>query len=82
MKIITSNIEQYGFKEFWKTYPRKINKKKCIEIWKREEFYRIAKSIISDVELKIHTLEQWKDPKFIPHPATYLNQERWLDKEI
>lgn len=22
------------------------------------------------------------DPKYIPHPATWLNQERWLDEDL
>jgi hypothetical protein len=23
--------------------------------------------------------EQWQNPRFIPHPSTFLNQERWKD---
>ncbi|MGH8579544.1 MAG: hypothetical protein ACREVK_05260 [Gammaproteobacteria bacterium] len=23
----------------------------------------------------------WEEPKYIPHPATYLNQERWRDED-
>jgi hypothetical protein len=26
------------------------------------------------------TSENWKDPQFIPHPSTWLNERRWEDE--
>jgi len=26
-------------------------------------------------------LIQWQDPSYIPHPSTWLNQERWEDEK-
>lgn len=25
--------------------------------------------------------DQWQEPKFIPHPTTWLNQRRWEDED-
>jgi hypothetical protein len=27
------------------------------------------------------TWEQWREPRFIPHPATWINGRRWTDEE-
>jgi phage replication O-like protein O len=74
------------FEKFWQAYPRKIGKayaKKCwLKLVKTE-------SITIDVVDKITaTLEQqikyWKrkqrDMEKIPHPSTWLNQQRWEDE--
>ena len=67
------------FEKFWEIYPRKENKKKAMEKWKKmkvteELFETIEKSIKSHKETK-----QWKD-YIIPHATTWLNQERWEDE--
>lgn len=68
------------FNEFWELYPRKINKKKS-----RTAYERISKVnhdlIIEDLTERVQTEEWLKDNgKFIPHPTTYLNGERWFDE--
>lgn len=70
------------FEEFWKTYPNKKNKKKA-----EEKFHRLEKSNPSVVEEIFSALvwqketEDWQKDggKYIPHPTTYLNGERWND---
>lgn len=70
--------EEVWFEQFWAEYPRKVAKPtarlKFIAKCKDEEtFNRIM------FGLKLHK-KSWNDPQFIPHPATWLNQERWNDK--
>lgn len=70
------------FEEFWAIYPNKKAKKDALKVWGRipmtpELWERIEQSI------KAHKrTEAWTDGggKFIPHPATWLNGERWDDE--
>ena len=70
------------FELFWGEYPRKTGKGKA-----RESFLKIKPSleltdkIITAVQNQKQS-EQWLREKgqFIPHPATWLNQERWDDE--
>lgn len=69
------------FNEFWKTYPKKTGKGAAEKSWKR---IRPSKELASQIieSLAAHKLDpQWtKDNgQYIPMPATYLNQKRWLD---
>lgn len=71
-----------AFDEFWKIYPRKIGKGAA-----RKAFAKAAQSI-GDTEIIIKAAKEYKeicvsqskDPKFIPHASTWLNQERWEDE--
>lgn len=68
------------FEEFWKTYPRKVDKKGSYKAFKNiPNIVNVASSIIADVETKKYS-KQWMEPQYIPHPTTYLHQERWLEK--
>lgn len=71
-----------GFEKFWKTYPNKKAKKAALAKWmKMEPSPELTEKIIAGVEAAKKT-HQWKKDNgdFIPHPATYLNQERWDDE--
>jgi hypothetical protein len=77
-KIISSQFE-----DFWKLYPRHVDKGKAKSTWekvcrwnngKRPTWKEIKSAII-----KQKKSERWQDIKFIPHPTTWLNQQRWLD---
>lgn len=70
------------FEEFWKAYPkcfRKVDKKGC-----KAKFVRIKNlkelfpEIMASLEVQKRST-QWNenDGKFIPMPATWINQERW-----
>jgi hypothetical protein len=72
------------FEEFWKAYPRKVGKPKAKEMWCRYHahiFRDYARQIMEGLELWKKSGE-WNDPRFIPYPATFLNQRRWEDKPI
>lgn len=66
------------FDEFWEAYPKKVGKGAAKKSWLKGK---------PDLQVVLNALqwqvdcEQWRKNggQFIPNPATYLNQERWLD---
>jgi uncharacterized protein YdaU (DUF1376 family) len=70
------------FDDFWEFYPRKDVKGKAKTSWDklckkgkdRPTWIEIKKALRSQIES-----EQWQTKKFIPMPATWINQNRWLD---
>jgi hypothetical protein len=71
------------FNEFWSRYPKKVDRGKCQTIWERicrkKSSERPTWGTIIDALEAQKKSERWSDPKFIPHPSTWLNQKRWLD---
>lgn len=73
------NKGDVGFEEWWSIYPRKIGKGAA------KKSYKKAIKKISHSDLIVITNRYQKgvsgtDKQFIPHPATWLNQERWSDE--
>lgn len=71
-----------GFDEWWETYPRKEGKGKARDAWRAKRLTPAdVPRLTSAVERQRHT-EQWQREggRFIPHPSTWLNQERWDDE--
>lgn len=79
-KCSSQGLVKDGFEDFWKIYPRKVNKKEALASWKKAKTPEID-IIIKSIE-KQKTSDQWlKDNgQFIPYPSTWLNQERWNDE--
>lgn len=76
------DLKESGFELFWEYYPRKIGKGAA-----KASFLKAAKRLgdASFIVLKAneygeHCVKTGKDPKFIPHAATWLNQGRWDDE--
>lgn len=67
-----------GFAQFWAAYPKKADKKKARDIWKRRGLESRADELIADVEARKARHKPWLDG-FVPNPTTYLNGERWED---
>jgi len=70
-----------SFEIFWKAYPRKSGKGKALESWnKLKPSQDLQEQILEAVQAQCKT-EQWKkdNGQYIPFPATWLNQSRWLD---
>jgi len=71
------------FELFWKEYPKKVGKGAAEKSWKK------ISSIKSTFEKIITALEwqkksdQWckEGGQYIPNPATYLTQKRWMDEK-
>lgn len=77
-----NELQEKQFDKFWQAYPKKVSKKQAQKSWKKinpslELFERILKAL----EMVKQT-EQWKkdNGKYVPYPATWLNQERWTDE--
>lgn len=69
------------FELFWELYPRKIDKGKAQSKWNnicKKKDRPVWKDIKYAIRNQLKS-ERWQDPKFIPHPTTWLNQSRWLD---
>lgn len=70
------------FDEFWTAYPRKVSKpaaRKAFDKVKPDD--ELLKTMLTAIA-KQKLSDQWtKDGgQFIPHPATWLNNQRWLDE--
>lgn len=67
------------FESFWTLYPRKIKKQKALETYIKitDKHEDIMKGLNA-------YLREWKrkgtEMQYIPHPVTWLNQQRWNDE--
>ena len=70
-----------AFATFWDIYPRKTDRKKALAAWMRHVKPGQCQQILDAIALQKQT-QQWKGDggKFIPHPTTWLNGERWRDE--
>lgn len=67
------------FDDFWAIYPRKMARKVASMSWLKinpKEYQAVLDGV-----MRARSSENWMEQggKFIPFPATFLNQERWLD---
>lgn len=70
------NKSTSDFSDFWTQYPRKIAKPKAEKAYARAVKKTPPGEILSGLMVwKMY----WDNPQFIPHPATWLNDERWND---
>jgi len=68
-----------GFEEFWDRYPRRIGKAAA-----RKSYAKAMKATTHD-EIMFGLSQQMpslasREQQYIPHPSTWLNQERWNDE--
>jgi hypothetical protein len=73
------------FELFWSAYPRRVNKFEA-----RKAFAKALKKVslgeILDALEWQRELENWQERdadgvlRYVPHPSTYLNRERWTDE--
>ena len=77
-----NELQEKQFDKFWQAYPKKVSKKQAQKSWKKiNPSLELFEKILKALEMVKQT-EQWKkdNGKFIPYPATWLNQERWTDE--
>jgi hypothetical protein len=68
------------FETFYSAYPRKVAKDKAYESWKKKK--PRLDDVMYALSWQIDSTDWTKENgKYIPHPATYLNQGRWKDEE-
>jgi hypothetical protein len=68
------------FAEFWNTCPRKIAKAKARSAWNAAIKKTDPEKIIAGMKSFAAT-EAGKEPRYIAHPSTWLNGERWEDEQ-
>lgn len=67
------------FDLFWNNYPRKTAKGAARKAWEKikpEEQEQVAKAAA------LFAADPNRDETYTPHPATWLNAERWLDEPL
>lgn len=71
--------EPAGWPDFWGDYPRKVAKPEALKAYTRALTRSDPETIRNGL---IAQLPSWSanDPKFIPHPATWLNRDGWNDQ--
>ena len=66
-----------SFDLWWEAYPRKEAKGSA-----RKAYAKAIKKVTPDSLLKLtNAFDFDKETRFIPHPATWLNAERWIEAE-
>ena len=70
------------FERFWAVYPRKAAKAAARRAFDRINPDEALMEIMTTAIEKWKKTEQWNDNdgRYIPHPATWLNQRRWEDE--
>jgi hypothetical protein len=68
------------FLEFWQAYPKKIAKQSALKAFNKISDLEVTlEKILEGVE-RWKASDQWQDLKFIPYPASFLNDRRWEDE--
>ena len=72
-----------SFITFWNAYPRKAAKGRAEKAWTKINPDEQLTAVIVAAIQKATESAQWTkdDGKFIPHPATWLNDRRWEDEQ-
>ena len=66
------------FDRFWETYPKKTAKIEAQKAWKKAkpDLQTVIKALAWQIKSR-----QWMEG-YVPNPATYLNQGRWMDTPV
>ncbi|HJY46672.1 MAG TPA: hypothetical protein VJ301_18810, partial [Propionibacteriaceae bacterium] len=67
------------FDRFWKQYPKKVGKGAALRAWQTHARSTPLETILSALAAQAGWLGR-DGGKFIPNPATWLNQRRWEDQ--
>jgi hypothetical protein len=73
-----------SFNQFWNEYPKKINKQATEKLWaKLNPSPELLQVILSQLK-KLKNTKNWQDNngQFIPHPSTWVTNQRWTDEVI
>lgn len=75
-------VTEERFDIFWNEYPRKVGKGQAKKIWSKIAPDKALFEKIMSALRVVKNCQQWQTDRgqFIPHPATWLNQERWDDE--
>ena len=68
---------QVEFEVFWQHYPRRVGKLAAAKAYEKARRLASAEDIVAGIERYKRTKPAYAD---WCHPATYLNQGRWMDE--
>ncbi len=71
------NLVPKEFEEFWQAYPRRVGRGAAEKSFAKAMKFTDLPTILTAIK---NQRSGWTDPQYIPHPATWLNQRRWLDE--
>ena len=76
----SASIEPDGFAQFWERYPRKVGKGAARTAYARARKVVTLAVLLEALDRQIEVWT-WKQTAsdYIPHPKTWLHQERWND---
>ena len=79
-KATPKSTDDYSadFEAWWAIYPRKTAKKKAWEAWEK---LKSPTGVLATRLQEQLNAGMWAD-QYTPHPATYINQERWNDEPM
>jgi len=78
LSLTPTRLDAREFELFWDLYPRKIGKGAARKAWIKALTKTDPATVLSAVKS-----QPWPaDVQFLPHPATWLNQERWTDEPL
>jgi predicted phage replisome organizer len=72
------NIYSNEFERFWDLYPRKVDKKKALKAFKTAIKQHSIESIVNGTKKYAQSVQK-TEKQFIKHPATFLNNESFID---
>ncbi|ALY08108.1 hypothetical protein BhaS171_00052 [Bacillus phage vB_BhaS-171] len=76
----TDNIYSIDFESFWTIYPRKVDKKKAFKSFKTASKSHTLEIILSGTEKYAKQVQKERtELRFVKHPATFLNNDSFLD---
>ena len=83
-KQINLSDSETGFDVFWQHYPRHEGKVKARESFLKAIKKGVTLDVLIDAIEKHKQSSQWQKDggQYIPHPATWLNQQRWEDEML
>ncbi|MFH1614890.1 MAG: hypothetical protein ABIG61_07390 [Planctomycetota bacterium] len=69
------------FNRFWAVYPRRVAIGNAKKVWaKIKPDDNLTQKMITAIGKQAMAHGWYRDKKFCPHPATWLNAERWNDE--
>lgn len=74
----TPSTDSEEFKRFWAAYPRPVGKGQARKAW-NAAIKKADPERIIEAAGRFTAARGNQDPKFTPHPSTWLNGERWGD---
>lgn len=69
-----------AFDKFWAVYPRHTAKQDAKKAFMKVSPDDSLLNIMLTAIQRQKQTDQWSDPRYIPHPATWLNGRRWEDE--